>query len=337
MTDLKVEAGRVPWLPFGKACVPRQWPIAVWLAVVAGQRDTQPRSFARNLTLGLCSQYLVRWIQIDKFKNAAAGGQRQFFFHSPKSTVHTSMGKKGEKRPRSTSIQRGLDNRFGLPSSSSTARPPPNQSRPKRIKELVPPGHDDATEGIAGDAEGDPVDMVGPADESTSQHVCRCKGRAQHCARCRLGALAWPFNPVNSPFNVPKCSRSALKGQRQVWKVWILIQIRTGISNCSKKTSSYNSVKLSGPDACPFPRRFLRFKDKWAAVASCKHSSWGKRQRTVWLGERPARRGGQWGIGCNFCANLVHLLASAPAERKKLLLCCIGICSSGCFVYLFET
>lgn len=100
------------------------------------------------------------------------------------------MGKKGEKRPRSTSIQRGLDNRFGLPSSSSTARPPPNQSRPKRIKELVPPGHDDATEGIAGDAEGDPVDMVGPADESTSQHVCRCKGRAQHCARCRLGALA---------------------------------------------------------------------------------------------------------------------------------------------------
>ena len=153
----------------------------------------------------------------DKFTNAAAGGQRQFFFHSPQSTVYTYMGKNGQqsqKRPRSTSIRRGLDNRFGLPSTSSTARPPPKQSRPEKNRERVLPGSEDATEEIAGDGEGGPVDMVGPAEESSSQHASRCKGKAQHCARCRLGAApaCLTLQPCQFSFQCSKVFPTSVEG-----------------------------------------------------------------------------------------------------------------------------
>ena len=79
------------------------------------------------------------------------------------------------------------------------------------------------------------------------------------------------------------------------------------------------------------PCRFLRFKEKWKKLGSLKHTSWGKPQRTVWLSERPARRGGMWGIGCNFCAHLVHTLARYPEERKRL---CPGFKYSRKFVFM---
>ena len=64
--------------------------------------------------------------------------------------------------------------------------------------------------------------------------------------------------------------------------------------------------------------RFIRFQEKWKYIATLEHRSWGKQQATCWLAPRPRRRGGQWGIGCIFCAHLVHVLADAPEERKKL-------------------
>ncbi|CAE7536198.1 unnamed protein product [Symbiodinium sp. CCMP2592] len=71
--------------------------------------------------------------------------------------------------------------------------------------------------------------------------------------------------------------------------------------------------------------KFLRFQEVWSKAGSLTHTSWGKQQRTVWLGQRPARRGGDWGIGCHFCAHLMNVLAQNPAERKRSAMqaCCI--------------
>ena len=57
---------------------------------------------------------------------------------------------------------------------------------------------------------------------------------------------------------------------------------------------------------------------KWQKLGTLRHSSWGKPCRTVWLAEKPVRRGGAWGIGCTFCAFLVDELAKHPEERKRL-------------------
>ena len=58
------------------------------------------------------------------------------------------------------------------------------------------------------------------------------------------------------------------------------------------------------------PIRFIRFKDKWTnSVGSVVHSAWGHKERSIWLTERPPRRGGTWAIGCSFCALLVGRLA----------------------------
>lgn len=64
--------------------------------------------------------------------------------------------------------------------------------------------------------------------------------------------------------------------------------------------------------------RFLRFQDKWKKVASFRRKSWGKSRQTCWLSAKPGRRDGLWGLGCSFCAHLVHSLASNPEQRKAL-------------------
>ena len=64
--------------------------------------------------------------------------------------------------------------------------------------------------------------------------------------------------------------------------------------------------------------RFVRFREKWQKLGSLRHISWGKPCHTVWLAEKPVRRGGAWGIGCTFCAFLVDELAKHPEERKRL-------------------
>ena len=84
--------------------------------------------------------------------------------------------------------------------------------------------------------------------------------------------------------------------------------------------------------AVPAPEpRFVRFKQKWQKLGSLSHAAWGKPCRTVWLSERPARRGGAWAIGCTFCAHLVDHLAKFPEERKRLYL---GHATSG-FLQVF--
>ena len=71
--------------------------------------------------------------------------------------------------------------------------------------------------------------------------------------------------------------------------------------------------------------RYLCFSSKWASVASLEHTSWGRKQVTCWLGERPARRGGKWAVGCHFCAHLIHKLAGDPQQRKLLPGAQVGI------------
>ena len=58
-------------------------------------------------------------------------------------------------------------------------------------------------------------------------------------------------------------------------------------------------------------------------IASVQHRAWGKPQRTIWLGEKPARRGGTWGVGCHFCAHLMSKLSNDPEQRRNLFL---GFC-----------
>lgn len=65
--------------------------------------------------------------------------------------------------------------------------------------------------------------------------------------------------------------------------------------------------------------RFYKHENTWkASHGSLAHTAWGQRQRTVWLAERPARRGGTWGIGCLFCAHLINRLAHEPEEKARL-------------------
>ena len=68
----------------------------------------------------------------------------------------------------------------------------------------------------------------------------------------------------------------------------------------------------------PCLTRYLRFAQKWSQRTAVSHTSWGKRAVTPWLGEKPARRAGQWGVGCHFCAHLMHKLAADPEQRKQL-------------------
>jgi hypothetical protein len=61
-------------------------------------------------------------------------------------------------------------------------------------------------------------------------------------------------------------------------------------------------ARLCGVDS----GRFFRFRTAWIrSHGSLIHESWGKKQVTTWLAERPGRRGGPWGIGCIFCASLM--------------------------------
>ena len=52
--------------------------------------------------------------------------------------------------------------------------------------------------------------------------------------------------------------------------------------------------------------RYIRFREVWRqSRGSLVHRSWGKPQRTTWLAERAANRGGKWGMGC-LCAGSVQ-------------------------------
>ena len=50
--------------------------------------------------------------------------------------------------------------------------------------------------------------------------------------------------------------------------------------------------------------RYYLFGDGWAASYGSFEAPSGPRARVVWLGERPARWGGVWGLGCSVCADL---------------------------------
>ena len=50
--------------------------------------------------------------------------------------------------------------------------------------------------------------------------------------------------------------------------------------------------------------RYYLFGANWAATYGSFTAPSGPRGRVVWLGERPARWGGVWGLGCSVCAGL---------------------------------
>ena len=67
-----------------------------------------------------------------------------------------------------------------------------------------------------------------------------------------------------------------------------------------------------------FPRYYRNVACWQRSHGSLLHNAWGKKKRTVWLAERPARRGGEWGIGCLFCAHLLMRLSEHPCSRTTL-------------------
>lgn len=97
------------------------------------------------------------------------------------------------------------------------------------------------------------------------------------------------------------------------WLCWHI----AGNFVCARSFNGLSSVivQMDSPSCW---HRFVRFREKWQKLGTLRHSSWGKPCRTVWLAEKPVRRGGAWGIGCTFCAFLVDELAKHPEERKRL-------------------
>ena len=78
----------------------------------------------------------------------------------------------------------------------------------------MPPGHDDATEGIAGDAEGDPVDMVGPADESTSQTCLSLQGESSALCSLQAGCPCLTLQPGQFSFQCSKVLPVSVEGSK---------------------------------------------------------------------------------------------------------------------------
>ena len=71
-----------------------------------------------------------------------------------------------------------------------------------------------------------------------------------------------------------------------------------------------------GLRSCPRCRYYL-FGDTWMATYGSFESRCGPRGRTFWLGERPARWGGVWSVGCSICAAFhqrQHASASTPGD-----------------------
>ena len=65
--------------------------------------------------------------------------------------------------------------------------------------------------------------------------------------------------------------------------------------------------------------RFYLFGDAWVATYGCLPLQFGPAPgKTVWLGERPARWGGVWGLGCSVCAAFhgKRAGASTPCQER---------------------
>ena len=139
-----------------------------------------------------------------------------------------------------------------------------------------------------------------------------------------IHSLAWPLKQPRSIWPVTK-ERS---GRNAVLDAGILLHLLRISSNtvsllviihltqrCKIAISVTNLQRHSL--ASPL-LRYLHLRKKWERLSSLSHKSWGKPMPTIWLQEKPARRGGLWGIGCHFCAHLMHKLAMEPEIRKTL-------------------
>lgn len=64
---------------------------------------------------------------------------------------------------------------------------------------------------------------------------------------------------------------------------------------------------------------YYKLSPKWIkSYGSLGHQVGRNRHRSQWLCEKPARKGGLWGIGCALCADLLYRVGATPAGRTLL-------------------
>ena len=89
--------------------------------------------------------------------------------------------------------------------------------------------------------------------------------------------------------------------------------LRVTVGPCTETREEHLKRHDGGRKTCPRCRYYL-FGDAWTATYGSFASQ--SRDKTVWLDERPARRGGCWALGCSVCAQFELQRASTPCQQR---------------------